>query len=191
VTSWNTLVSATRRRLRLEWLSEELAKLLLRYPGVLEDLHKELGTHALALVDCEHEDAAVGVDQEAVAPAAAGFAEAGARERRQDPAGGKLGKPSHRLRSDLDFDGDQRLTRRLATLAAQRIDVKLQGPPCTVRRLPAGAAVYVAAGYGRNGSEEAAVLLPIDGHDIAQLHSARMSDREMSGKSAAPSRAAG
>ena len=106
VTSWNTLVSATRRRLRLEWLSEELAELLLRYLGVLEDLHKELGTHALALVDCEYEDAAVGVDQEAVAPASAGLAEACARERRQDPAGGELGKPSHRLRSDLDFDGD-------------------------------------------------------------------------------------
>jgi len=86
--------------------SEELPELLLRNPGVLEDLHKELRTHALALVDCEEEDATVGVDEEAVAPASAGLAEACAGERRQDPAGGELGKPSHRLRSDLDFDGD-------------------------------------------------------------------------------------
>jgi hypothetical protein len=86
--------------------SEELAELLLRNPGVLEDLHKKLGAYALALVDSEEEDATVGVDQEAVAPASAGLAEACAGERRQHPAGGELGQPSHRLRSDLDFDGD-------------------------------------------------------------------------------------
>jgi hypothetical protein len=46
----------------------------------------------------------------------------------------------------------------------------------------------VAAGYGRNGSEEAAVLFPIDGHDVAQLHDARMSDRDVAGKLAVPKR---
>jgi hypothetical protein len=35
------------------------------------------------------------------------------------------GKPSYRLRGDLDFDGDEGLTRWLATRAAQRIDVEL------------------------------------------------------------------
>jgi hypothetical protein len=90
----------------LDPLSEKVAKLLPRNPGVLEDPHEELGTHSLALVDCEEEDSTVGVDQEAVAPASTGLAETCAGGRRQDPAGGELGKPSHRLRGDLDFDGD-------------------------------------------------------------------------------------
>jgi hypothetical protein len=49
----------------------------------------------------------------------------------------------------------------------------------------------VAAGHGRNGREEATVLFPIDRHDVAQLHDARMSDRDAAGNRTPAARACG
>src|SRR3990172_5305996 len=95
----------------------------------------------------------------------------GSRRATARPArtGGEFRKPAHRLGGDLDLDGDEGLTRRLASLTAEGVHVELQGPLCPSHGLPAGPTVHVAAGYRGYGRHESAVLFSVRGHDVAQL----------------------
>jgi len=127
-------------------------------------------------VQSEHECAAVGVQQEAVAPAATCLLEARPQERHEDTPRRKFGKPGHRLGSDDDLDGDERLAGRLSALLAQRRDVELERGASSSHGLASRPAVDMTAGYLGDRRDEAAVRLTIDGDHVAEFHAGTMSD---------------
>jgi len=127
-------------------------------------------------VECEDECASVGVDQEAVTPAATTLVETCSHERREDPPRGHFREPGHRLSCDNHLDGDERLAGRPAPLFTQRGDVELKCGAGPSHSLPSRSTVDVAARYLRDRGDEAAVALAIDGDDVAESHAATMSD---------------
>jgi hypothetical protein len=118
----------------------------------------------------EEERAAIVVTEKAVTPAPSGLTETSPYERSKLPASGKLGEARHRSRCDNDLYGRERLPRRFASLASERVHVELQRAVSPGDRLAACSPVDVAAWNLRYGRDEPSVSLAVDRDDVPKLH---------------------
>src|SRR2546422_8426451 len=110
--------------------------------------------------------------EESIAAAPTDLTETGAEERGQYAPGGQLWQPPHGSRSDDDFNSDQRLLRRLAPLAAERVNIELKRIPPPRDSLSPRPSVHVTARDLRHRGDETTIRFALDRDNVAKLRRA-------------------